>query len=193
MQESVPLGKGSMIAVLGLSLKELENELLIFKKKVTGICEIANDNATGQIIVSGEKDAITLFQKSLKEKKIKSIPLKVSAPFHCSLMKPAADIMKNKLSKINFKDPIIPLIYNVTSETIKKNDKIENLLVDQIFSTVKWRETLLNMSKSGIENYIEIGPGKVLTGMAKRTIKNANCFSINSIADIENLKNEFKK
>ena len=87
-------------------------------------------------------------------------------------MKPAADIMKNKLSKINFKDPIIPLIYNVTSETIKKNDKIENLLVDQIFSTVKWRETLLNMSKSGIENYIEIGPGKVLTGMAKRTIKN---------------------
>ena len=193
MRESVPLGKGSMIAVLGLSLKELENELLIFKKKVTGICEIANDNATGQIIVSGEKDAITLFQKSLKEKKIKSIPLKVSAPFHCSLMKPAADIMKNKLSKINFKDPIIPLIYNVTSETIKKNDKIENLLVDQIFSTVKWRETLLNMSKSGIENYIEIGPGKVLTGMAKRTIKNANCFSINSIADIENLKNEFKK
>ena len=193
MQESVPLGKGSMIAVLGLSLKELENELLIFKKKVTGICEIANDNATGQIIVSGEKDAITLFQKSLKEKKIKSIPLKVSAPFHCSLMKPAADIMKNKLSKINFKDPIIPLIYNVTSETIKKNDKIENLLVDQIFSTVKWRETLLNMSKSGIENYIEIGPGKVLIGMAKRTIKNANCFSINSIADIENLKNEFKK
>ena len=100
---------------------------------MTGICEIANDNATGQIIVSGEKDAITLFQKSLKEKKIKSIPLKVSAPFHCSLMKPAADIMKNKLSKINFKDPIIPLIYNVTSETIKKNDKIENLLVDQIF------------------------------------------------------------
>ena len=178
MQKSVPLGKGSMIAVLGLSLKELENELIFFKKKVKGICEIANDNATGQIIVSGEKDAVTLFQKSLKEKKIKSIPLKVSAPFHCSLMKPAADIMKNKLSKINFKDPIIPLIYNVTSETIKKNDKIENLLVDQIFSTVKWRETLLNMSKSGIINYIEIGPGKVLTGMVKEQLKTLIAFQL---------------
>ena len=192
MQDSVPIGKGSMVAVLGLSLEELENELIIFKKKVTGICEIANDNATGQIIVSGEKDAVALFQKFLKEKNVKSIPLKVSAPFHCSLMKPAAEIMKYKLSKINFKKPIIPLIYNVTSKIINENDKIENLLVDQIFSTVKWREILLNMSNSGIVDFIEIGPGKVLTGMAKRTIKNANCFSINSIADIENLKNEFK-
>ena len=145
---------------LGLSLKELENELIIFKKKVKGICEIANDNATGQIIVSGEKGAVTLFQKSLKEKKIKSIPLKVSAPFHCSLMKPAADVMKNKLSKIKFKDPIIPLIYNVTSEIIKETDKIENLLVDQIFSTVKWRESLLNMSKSGIVKLYRNRPRK---------------------------------
>ena len=193
MQESVPLGKGSMIAVLGLSLKELEDELIVFKKEVKGICEIANDNATGQIIISGEKAAVTLFQKFLKEKKIKSIPLKVSAPFHCSLMKPAANVMRDKISKIKFKDPIIPLIYNVTSEPINETDKIENLLVDQIFSTVKWRESILNMSKSGVLNYIEIGPGKVLTGMIKRTIKNANCFSINSIADIENLKNELKK
>ena len=193
MQESVPLGKGSMIAVLGLNLKELENELIIFKKEVEGVCEIANDNATGQIIISGEKRAVSLFQKSLKEKKIKSIPLKVSAPFHCSLMKPAADVMKDKISKIKFKDPSIPLFYNVTSEPLKETDKIEKLLVDQIFSTVKWRESILNMSKSGIENYIEIGPGKVLSGMVKRTITNANCFSINSIADIENLKNEFKK
>ena len=193
MQESVPLGKGSMIAVLGLNLKELENELIIFKQKVEGVCEIANDNATGQIIISGDKETVSLFQKSLKEKKIKSIPLKVSAPFHCSLMKPAADVMRDKISKIKFKDPSIPLIYNVTSEPLKETDKIEKLLVDQIFSTVKWRESILNMSKSGIENYIEIGPGKVLSGMAKRTIKNANCFSINSIADIENLKNEFKK
>ena len=193
MQESVPLGKGSMIAVLGLGLKELEDELIVFKKKVKGICEIANDNATGQIIVSGEKGAVNLFQKSLKEKKIKSNPLKVSAPFHCSLMKPAAEVMRDKISKIKFEDPIIPLIYNVTSQLINETDKIENLLVDQIFSTVKWRESMLNMSKSGILNYIEIGPGKVLTGMIKRTIKNANCFSINSIADIENLKNELKK
>ena len=193
MQKSVPLGKGGMIAVLGLSLKELQDELIIFKKDVKGVCEIANDNATGQIIISGEKEAVTLFQKSLKEKKIKSVPLKVSAPFHCSLMKPAANVMRDKISKITFKNPIIPLIYNVTSEQIKETEKIENLLVDQIFSTVKWRESILNMSKSGIINYIEIGPGKVLSGMIKRTIKNANCFSINSIADIENLKNELKK
>ena len=188
MQESVPVGRGSMIAVIGLGLDELQNELEDFKKKNNGICEIANDNADGQVIISGEKNTIESFQLYLKNKQIKSIPLKVSAPFHCSLMKPAAEVMKNKLKNIKFKSPSIPLIYNVTANPKKDGDDVKKLLIEQIISTVRWRESIIYMSKSGVTDFIEVGPGKVLTGMVKRTIKNANCFSINSIADIQNLK-----
>ena len=193
MQESVPIGEGSMIAVLGLKLTELQDELDKFKKENKGTCEIANDNADGQIILSGEKKSVQLFQSHLKNIKIKTIPLKVSAPFHCSLMKPAAAIMKNKINEVEFKNPKIPLIYNVTANINKDYQKIKSLLIDKIVSTVKWRESIIYMSKAGISNFIEVGPGKVLTGMVKRTIKNANCFSINSIADMQNLKNELKK
>jgi [acyl-carrier-protein] S-malonyltransferase len=192
MQAAVPVGKGSMIAVLGLKINEINN-LINNRKDKKEICEIANDNADGQVIISGERDAIQSLQISLKEKKIKSIPLKVSAPFHCSLMKPAAEIMKEKINKIKFNDPLFEIINNVTAKAERESNIIKKLLIDQIFSTVRWRESLINMSETGIKNFIEIGPGKALTGMVKRTIKNANCFSINSIADIKNLKNEFKK
>ena len=192
MQEAVPVGKGSMIAVLGLKINEINN-LINNRKDKKEICEIANDNADGQVIISGERDAIQSLQISLKEKKIKSIPLKVSAPFHCSLMKPAAEIMKEKINKIKFNDPLFEIINNVTAKAERESNIIKKLLIDQIFSTVRWRESLINMSETGIKNFIEIGPGKALTGMVKRTIKNANCFSINSIADIKNFKNEFKK
>jgi len=192
MQEAVPVGKGSMLAVLGIKAEELNNMMqnINFKE---GICEIANDNANGQIIISGDKDSVQLFQNLLKEKKIKSIPLKVSAPFHCSLMKPAAEIMKNKINKVKFEDPIIEIINNVTARAEKKSNTIKDLLINQIYSTVKWRESLIKMEDNGVKNFIEIGPGKVLIGMVKRTIKNSNCFSINSIADIKNIENEFKK
>ena len=192
MQEAVPVGKGSMLAVLGLKTDELNNMMqnINFKK---GICEIANDNANGQIIISGDKDSVQFFQNLLKEKKIKSIPLKVSAPFHCSLMKPAAEIMKNKINKVKFYDPIFEIINNVTAKVEKNSDIIKDLLINQIYSTVRWRESLINMEVAGVKNFIEIGPGKALIGMVKRTIKNSNCFSINSIADIKNIENEFKK
>ena len=192
MQSAVPVGKGSMIAVLGLKINEINN-MIKNREDKKGICEIANDNADGQVIVSGEKDAIQSLQASLKEKRIKSIPLKVSAPFHCSLMKPAAEIMKEKINKIKFNNPLFEIINNVTAKAERDSNIIKKLLIDQIFSTVKWRESLVNMSETGIENFIEIGPGKALTGMVKRTIKNSNCFSINSIADIKNFINEFKK
>jgi [acyl-carrier-protein] S-malonyltransferase len=192
MQAAVPVGKGSMIAVLGLKINEI-NDIINNRKDKKGICEIANDNADGQVIISGEKDAIQSLQTSLKEKKIKSIPLKVSAPFHCSLMKPAAEIMKEKINKIKFNNPLFEIINNVTAKAEGDSNIIKKLLIDQIFSTVKWRESLINMSEIGIKNFIEIGPGKALTGMVKRTIKNSNCFSINSIADIKNFINEFKK
>ena len=192
MQEAVPIGKGSMVAVLGIETNELIS--LLNEKIKNGVCEIANDNADGQIIISGDKNSVDLFLQYLGEKKIKFIPLKVSAPFHCSLMKPAAKSMEKKIQNTFFKKPKIKIINNVNASETSEIETIKKLLVDQIFSTVKWRDTLKTMSNAGVENFIEIGPGKALTGMVKRTIKKkVNCFSINSIADIEKLKDEFKK
>ena len=191
MQEAVPVGKGSMLAILGAKIKDISDLLNSFKGK--GVCEIANDNADGQVIISGDKDNVVSFQSLLKEKKIKSIPLKVSAPFHCSLMKSAADKMSDKIKNTNFRSPTHSILSNVTAKVEKNPENIKKLLIDQIFSTVKWRETIINISNEGVSNFVEIGPGKVLTGMVKRTVKNVNCFSINSIDDIKNLKNEFNK
>ena len=192
MQEAVPVGKGSMIAVLGLKTEDFDGLLNSLDKK-KGVCEIANDNAAGQIIISGNKDSVSSLQVLLKEKKIKSIPLKVSAPFHCSLMKPASVKMQDKINNTKFHNPFFEIINNVTATPENDSRKIKKLLIEQIFSTVKWRQSILNMSENGVQNFIEIGPGKVLTGMVKRTVKEANCFSINSIADIKNLIDEFKK
>ena len=192
MQESVPVGEGSMLAVLGVNIKDLK-ELIKNVKDIKGTCEIANDNALGQVILSGDKKSIEVLQLHLKEKKIKTIPLKVSAPFHCSLMKPAAEIMRNKINNTKFNDTLYPVFNNVTAEPENNPSKIKSLLVDQIFSTIRWRESVINMSQLGVKKFIEVGPGKVLSGMIKRTIKDVKCFSINSIADIEELENEFKK
>ena len=192
MQKAVPVGQGSMIAVLGIDIEKIK-ELLKSTDLKNGICEIANDNAIGQIIISGDKKSVDLFQLKLKELKIKTIPLKVSAPFHCSLMKPAAEVMRKKINNINFDLPKKKIINNVTANEEKNSEKIKNLLVEQIYSSVKWRESLINMSKNRVENFVDVGPGKVLSGMVKRTIKDAKTFSINSIADINNFKNEFKK
>ena len=192
MQEAVPIGKGSMIAILGMKIQEILS-LLKLQNNDGGVCEIANDNANGQVIVSGNKEKVESFQNILKEKKIKSIPLKVSAPFHCSLMKPAANIMKDKIKITNFKKPQFRIINNVNANPEENPENIKSLLIEQIFSTVKWRETILKMREEGVKNFVEIGPGKVLTGMVKRTVKDAIGFSINSIADIKNLKNEFRK
>ena len=192
MQEAVPVGKGKMIAVLGTEIDNLEN-LLRLNKKDGVTCEIANDNAKGQVILSGERNGIESFGNVLKNNKIKFIPLNVSAPFHCSLMLPAAKVMKEKIDKVNFEKPKVEIFSNVTANPEKNPSNIKNLLVEQIISTVRWRETLLNMVKTGVKNYIEIGPGKVLSGMAKRTLKDVNCFSLNSIVDIKNLSNELKK
>ena len=177
---------------MGTKINELKD--LIKNENISnGVCEVANDNAEGQVILSGNKESIEKFQTILKSKKIKSIPLKVSAPFHCSLMKPAARNMEEKINKINFKQPSHDIVVNVSALPEKDPVQIKKNLVEQICSTVKWRETINFISDSGVVNFIEVGPGKVLTGMVKRTKKNANCFSINSIADIRNLINELKK
>ncbi len=192
MQKATPLGTGSMIAVLGKTTNEIVDLINLIDNK-GGVCEIANDNADGQIIVSGNLNSVQSLQSILKEKKIKAIPLKVSAPFHCSLMKPAANNMLEKIDKTKFNDPLVDIVNNVTAKPQKDAMIIKKLLVEQIFSTVRWRESLLNMFQAGITNYVEIGPGKVLTGMVKRTLKNVNCFSINSITDMKNLQDEFKR
>ena len=192
MQEAVPVGEGSMIAVLGTDLIKIKELLKNFKSE-KGVCEIANDNADGQIILSGNKNEIGNFKDVLKENNIKSIPLKVSAPFHCSLMKPAAERMKEKINAVDFSSPVKNIVSNVTANQTDDPNKIKDLLVEQIYSTVRWRESIINMSREGVKNYVEIGPGKVLTGMVKRTIKNSNCFSINTINEIKNLIHEFKK
>ena len=192
MQDAVPVGEGSMIAVLGLDINKVK-DFIKDRNNQEGVCEIANDNADGQVIISGDKSSVNSFQILLKEKKIKSIPLKVSAPFHCSLMKPAAQKMKEKIDNTKFNKPLFEIINNVTAKEENNSNNIKTLLIDQIFSTVKWRESIIKMSENGVSNYIEIGPGKALSGMVKRTVKDANCFSINSIADIKNFINESKK
>ena len=192
MQKATPIGTGSMIAILGKTTNEI-TDLISSTKNKKGICEIANDNADGQVIVSGDRERVQSLQVILKEKKIKAIPLKVSAPFHCSLMKSAAEDMQEKIDKTIFNNPLFNIVNNVTAKPQKDTKIIKKLLVEQIFFTVMLRECILNMSKDGITNYVEIGPGKVLTGMVKRTIKNVNCFSINSITDIKNLQDGFKK
>ena len=191
MQDAVPVGMGKMIAILGTKNDEVNNLLKLNNNK--GVCEVANDNAEGQVIVSGNKESIENFQSILKEKKIKSLPLKVSAPFHCSLMKPAAKAMEDKIKNTEFKKPLLEIINNVTATPEKNPENIKKLLVEQIYSTVKWRQSIIKMNELNVKNFIEIGPGKVLNGMVKRTIKNVNCFSINSVEDIENVLNELKK
>ena len=191
MQEAVPIGKGAMIAVLGSQSSEINDFLK--KLNTNGVCEVANDNAEGQIIISGDVESLNDFKNLLKENKKKFIPLNVSAPFHCSLMKPAAAKMKDKINSVAFQKPNFDIVCNVTSKPENNPENIKRLLFEQICSTVRWRESIINMFKENITNFIEIGPGKVLSGMVKRTVKNINCFSINSIDDMKKTIDESKK
>tara|TARA_B100001057_G_C22788934_1_gene926785 strand:+ start:515 stop:1432 length:918 start_codon:yes stop_codon:yes gene_type:complete len=184
MQEAVPLGKGLMLAVMGVDKDELKSDITKIK---TGVCEIANDNSPGQIILSGNKESITEIYDLLKSNKKKTIILPVSAPFHCSLMTKAAEQMKILLNNINFNEPEIALVSNVTAEKISNKDEISNLLFKQIFSQVRWRESVEFMTNNAVNEFIEIGPGKVLSGLIKRTNDKVMTKSINNLEDIKNL------
>ena len=187
MQAAVPEGDGAMLAVMGQDIDELN---LLIKKydKKKGICEIANDNSPGQIILSGDKQTLIDLSTDLKAEKKRSIFLPVSAPFHCTLMKPAAEKMKLLLEKINFKHPNIQLISNVTALPIRKDSNIKDLLYQQIFSQVRWRESVNFMINNDINDFIEIGPGKILSGLVKRTNDKVFSRSITKIDDIKVLK-----
>ena len=184
MQDAVPSGQGAMMAILGMTIHEVENEINLLPKGE--ICEIANDNTSGQVVVSGKKMVIEILNENLKKKKKKGILLPVSAPFHCSLMKKAAENMKDKIENTNFLKPKPNIISNVTAKEESDVDKIKPLLIDQITSRVRWRESIDFMIKQGVASFLEIGPGKVLSGLVKKINRNVKVSNINSIEDIIN-------
>ena len=186
MQEAVPKGEGGMIAVLGSELEILED--IINKKKNDFKCFIANDNSNGQIVLSGTMINIEKLSIYLNSINIKNIKLSVSAPFHCELMKTATELMRNELAKIVFKDFQTALISNVTAQEIHDSLLIRDLLVRQIESRVRWRESINYMIKNGVNNFIEIGPGKVLSGLVKRIDKKVKVGAINNEEDINKIK-----
>ena len=184
MQEAVPFGEGSMIAVLGMTINEIENEINALPENDK--CEIANDNCDGQVVVSGKKKSIEILSKQLKEKKKKGIFLPVSAPFHCSLMKKSAETMKDKIISTNILIPKPSIISNVTAAEENNINKIKPLLIDQITSRVRWRESVNYMIKQGVSDFLEIGPGKVLSGLVKKISKDVKVSNVNTIEDIKN-------
>ena len=185
MQTAVPKGTGGMVAVLGVEIKEVSN--LLEENKNNYKCYIANDNSNGQIVLSGLNSDIDKFIETLKSKKIKNIKLPVSAPFHCTLMNKATTIMREKILNSNFEIPTNPIISNVTATDTQDVEKIKDLLVKQIESPVRWRESVIYMIKNGVTNFIEIGPGKVLSGLIKRIDKTVKINTINKFEDINEI------
>ncbi len=186
MQNSVPEGEGGMLAVLGTKINEIEKILKDNEKNFKA--QIANDNSDGQIVLSGRNTDLELISVFLKDLKIRNIKLPVSAPFHCNLMANATEIMKQELDNINFKESKNKLISNVTADEVQDLKELKNLLISQIESRVRWRESIINMINYGVKQFIEIGPGKVLSGLIKRIDKNVKITSINNQSDIEGLQ-----
>ena len=183
MQSAVPKGEGGMVAVLGSEIEKIEK--IIEENKNKYECFIANDNSNGQLVVSGNNIEIEKFILDLKSNSIKNIKLSVSAPFHCKLMKKATDIMGKEIEKLEFKDPKNILISNVTAKEITSSSLLKDLLIKQIESRVRWRESVILMINKGVSQFIEIGPGKILSGLIKRTDKNIKVNAINHEEDIK--------
>ena len=183
MQNSVPKGVGGMVAVLGSEIQIIEN--IINENKNKYECYIANDNSLGQIVLSGKIVDLEKIMVTLKAANIKNIKLPVSAPFHCKLMYKATLVMNEEIAKLKFKEPTNILISNVTGKEITSSNELKNLLVKQIESRVRWRESVLLMIEKGITQFIEIGPGKVLSGLVERIDKNVKVSAINTEEDIK--------
>ena len=186
MQNSVPKGEGGMVAVLGSKVEIIEKILKDNEQNLTA--QIANDNSEGQIVLSGKTDDLDKLILILKENSIKNIKLPVSAPFHCNLMNKATNIMNDELNKLNFNEGENKLISNVTANEISNTIELKELLVKQIENRVRWRESVINMINSDVNHFIEIGPGKVLSGLVKRISKDVKIDTINNQGDIEGLK-----
>jgi [acyl-carrier-protein] S-malonyltransferase len=186
MQNAVPKGQGGMVAVLGSTVEVIEK---ILKENEDSLnTQIANDNSEGQIVLSGKIDDLDKLIKILKENAIKNIKLPVSAPFHCSLMSKATSIMTDALDKLNFNQGKNKLISNVTANEILDTNDLKDLLIKQIENRVRWREGVINMINNEVNHFIEIGPGKVLSGLVKRINREVKIDTLNNQGDIENLK-----
>ena len=186
MQNSVPKGHGGMVAVLGTKIDVIEKILTDYKKIFN--VQIANDNSEGQMVLSGKTEDLDNLIKILKEKSIKNIKLPVSAPFHCDLMSNATKIMTEEINKLKFKNGENKLISNVTAHEIKDLDELKTLLIKQIENRVRWRESVVNMIENNVNHFIEIGPGKVLSGLVKRINRDVKINTVNGLSDIESLK-----
>jgi [acyl-carrier-protein] S-malonyltransferase len=185
MQNAVPQGEGGMLAVLGSTVETLEK--IIRENNNNFISEIANDNSDGQIVLSGKNIDLSKLIEVLKSNNIKSIKLPVSAPFHCKLMNKATKIMEKELEKVSFQESNNILISNVTGNEISNKEDLKKLLISQIENRVRWRESVNNMINKGVNHFIEIGPGKVLSGLIKRINKTVKIDTINNEDDIKNL------
>ena len=186
MQNAVPKGIGGMVAVLGSKIEIIEKILLDNKDKFKA--QIANDNSEGQIVLSGKNEDLDNLIIVLKNNSIKNIKLPVSAPFHCDLMSNATEVMTEEIKKLEFRNSDNKLISNVTAQKITNIDDFKDLLIKQIENRVRWRESVINMIKDDINHFIEIGPGKVLSGLVKRINREVKINTINTQEDIENLK-----
>ena len=185
MQNAVPKGEGGMLAVLGSTVLEIEK--IMRENNIDSKIQIANDNSEGQLVLSGRNLDLDILIKIFKYKNIKNLKLPVSAPFHCKLMSKATEIMKNEIEKLKFYDAKNILISNVTASEISDQSELRRLLVDQIENRVRWRESVINMINNGVDHFIEIGPGKVLSGLVKRINKNVKINTINNESDIKDL------
>ena len=184
MQESVPLGQGAMAAFIGVDIDTTQK--ILNEVQTIGICDVGNDNADGQVVISGDKSAVEKAIELSKGFGVKrAVILPVSAPFHCRLMSPAQLVMKEALSKINFCAPVVPIISNTTALPENDTDILKNNLVDQVTSTVRWRETMNFANELRVKKIIELGSGKVLTGIAKRMVKDVTAINIEVSTDFD--------
>ncbi len=186
MQSAVPKGEGGMLAVLGTDLKIISDLLNENQKKYQ--CFIANDNSTGQIVLSGMNKDLDALTEDLKKNTIKTIRLPVSAPFHSKLMSSATEIMKQEINQLNFIHPKNTIISNVTSLETTEPNQIKELLIKQIENPVRWRESVIYMINKGVTKFVEIGPGKVLSGLVKRIDRSVTIVSINELDDLQGVK-----
>lgn len=189
MQKAVPVGQGAMAAILGLDFDAVAQVAAEAAKKTGAVCQAANDNGGGQVVISGAKDAVEAAMELAKAAGAKrALPLPVSAPFHCALMQPAADAMAEALAKVEIRAPKAPLVANVLAQAITDPSEIRKRLVEQVTGTVRWRESMAWMAAQGVDSFYELGAGKVLSGLVKRIAPDATGTSVGQPADIEAFK-----
>jgi [acyl-carrier-protein] S-malonyltransferase len=186
MQRAVPVGQGAMASLIGPKTDLALAEAAAAAGAEVGVCVVANDNNNGNVVISGEKAAVDRAIEKAKELGARAIPLNVSAPFHCPLMQPAADEMATALASAALLAPAVPVVANVTARPEQDADTIRGLLVEQVTGRVRWRESMEWMAtQGGVTRFVEVGSGKVLTGMAKRIAPDAESLALNSPEDIE--------